>query len=403
MGHTRLALLLDRALANTISSEERQELHGLIADPKHQAEVEQLLTQRWEAFDAAKPVFADYQAADMLQAILTSTRTRSEEQPTVRPIRSLWIKVVAAVILVAVVSIGYYYYREIQEPSEWTLAEAAERYHIQPGSEKAVLTMGDGRTILLDDAANGLLAEEAGVDVNKTDDGQLRYDSDGPFSAKPVYHTITIPKGGQYKLVLPDGSTVHLNAESSLRYPVQFSGDKREVELVGEGYFDVSSKPLSGSNQKIPFIVRTATQQVEVLGTIFNIHAYEDADAVKTTLLAGRVKVQNKTGESLLLNPGEAAINDSGSNLRVVEANVDMDVAWQRGYFVFENEDIKNIMIRVARWYDVQVAYEGNVQDKRFGGIFQRSKSIVQLLENFKETGLVDFKIKERRVVVVGK
>ena len=400
MERTRLALLVDRAVAKTISPEEREELLSLITDSTHKAEAEKLLTQAWDAFKTTQPVFEEHHAANMLQAILEPAPARQNKQREMRPIYKVWIKIAASVILVSVAATGYYYYQRTQ--GQQAFSETTDQHRIQPGGDKAILTMGNGRTILLDDAANGLLAAEGGVDINKKAGGQLLYHSDGQASMEKIYHTITIPKGGQYKVVLPDGTNVYLNSASSLRYPVQFSGKHREVELTGEGYFDVAS--VSSAGKKIPFVVRTPTQTVEVLGTVFNIHAYSESIGVKTTLLEGRVRVHNETGESILLKPGEAAINDFGSNhLHVTVANVDQDVAWQRGYFVFENEGIESIMTRVARWYDVRVTYEGDMEGRRFGGIFQRSKDIVQLLENFKETGLIDYKIAERRIVIMAK
>jgi transmembrane sensor len=271
--------------------------------------------------------------------------------------------------------------------------------------------LGEGRTITLDESGIGLLAQEAGIEISKLADGQVSYGplaEPGDESTAVTYNTIRIPKGGQYRLVLPDGTKVHLNSASTLEYPTRFTGTSREVKLTGEAYFEVKPQ-LSENSQpamptsRIPFIVKTATQQVEVFGTVFNINAYNE-QATKTTLVEGSVRVAANTTQAVMLQPGEVATCTAGqTGLMVEQADLDEDLAWHNGYFIFNDEDIRSIMERVARWYDVEVAYEGRMEDKRFGGVFQRSKSITQLLENFRTTGLVDFKITERRITVMAK
>ncbi|WP_051292754.1 FecR domain-containing protein [Olivibacter sitiensis] len=393
--HARLSLLFERAIAKTITTEEREELFELMANPLNREVAERLLGTYYATFLAEKPPFSDDAADIMIHNIL-----KKEESPLVKNERQpfyvqTWVKVAAAIVLFMLAGI-YLFDGKHQIDDELTISQAVEKFNIKPGQERAVLTLGDGRTILLDDVESGLLTNDAGVNINKTNDGQLSYQQNGNTPTSVVYNTITIPKGGQYKLVLPDGTRVHLNSESSLRYPTRFIGDKREVELDGEAFFEVKS------NEKQSFYVHTATQSSQVLGTAFNINAYTNESVVKTTLAEGKLKVSNKHNQSVVIRPGQASINrENNSSLLVRDVDLEEELAWHNGYFVFNNEPIKSIMKKVARWYDIDVDYEGNMENKVFGGVFQRSKSIVQLLNNFKETGMVDFKITERKVIVM--
>jgi transmembrane sensor len=214
---------------------------------------------------------------------------------------------------------------------------------------------------------------------------------------KTVYNTIETPKGGQYRIDLPDGTMVWLNAGSSLRYPNRFAGQERKVALTGEAYFEVAK------NKQMPFRVVSGKQVVEVLGTHFNINAYTDEASVKTTLLEGSVNVLlQETHQSELLNPGQqAVVKYNGSSIVVQPVKVEEAVAWKNGYFMFVDADLESIMRQLARWYDVEVAYEGNLGSLKFGGMVSRSKSIAQTLRILELTGNVRFKVAGRRVTVM--
>ncbi|WP_353182845.1 FecR domain-containing protein [Parapedobacter lycopersici] len=396
MQNQRLAILLKRAMESTITPSEREELLALMADDENKRDAERLLDDSWEQFEATdNTVLTSDKGSEMLRRIFETTGHRRPRQQLI----SSWLYAAASVLLIAMVSMYFYtQYRLTASSAELTLAQAAEQYNIKPGGNKAILTLGDGRVIVLDDTGNGLVAEDAGANILKSAGGQLRYDRSDDASATVTYNSIRIPKGGQYRLVLPDGSRVHLNADSYIRFPTRFVGDRREVELVGEAYFEVAH------DKSKPFYVKTPRQVTRVLGTVFNISAYADETTTKTTLVEGRVEVSGKQGHPVVLKPGQAALYQDGqSEPAVIHADMDRELAWQKGYFVFNNENIKSIMQRISRWYDIDVEYQGNLMQKHFGGIFQRSKSIAQLLDSFKETGIIDFKIIERRVVVIGK
>lgn len=382
----------------TILPDEHVELQNLLVDEDNRELVEQLFEKHWNAFETKNRWFDRSDGSAILERILPPTSSADAKYVNWRRHLHPWIRIAAVLVLVAVCS--FYFLRSAkQRPhNQQSLYEAAQAYGIEPGGDKAVLTLGDGRVVVLDDVNSGLVARVLGASILKSDSGQLRYDLSNEQPEAIVYNSIRIPKGGQYRLVLPDGSRVHLNSESFIKFPTRFSGDRREVELTGEAYFEITHDSAR------PFFVKTPKQTTKVLGTVFNVSAYTDDATTKTTLVEGSVEVQGHTGKPIVLKPGQAAINgDSQSGLRVVQANLDAELAWQSGYFVFNNEDIKSIMKRISRWYDVEVEYQGDVEFKRFGGIFQRSKSIAQLLDNFKETGIIDFKIVERRVIVIGK
>jgi len=255
-----------------------------------------------------------------------------------------------------------------------------------------MLTLADGRTIALDEAQNGEIAKQAGVTITKTKDGQLVYEGKTKANA---FNNIATPKGGQYQINLPDGTKVWLNAASSLSYPASFTGDKREVRLLGEAYFEVSE------NKEMPFVVYTKGQEVVVLGTHFNVNAYEDESQTKTTLLEGSVKVRLvNSSASALLRPGHQAVFEL-DRLEVAPIDVAEAIAWKQGYFLFQDEDIRSIMRKIARWYDVEVVYAPDISDKRIGGNIAHSKSLSAVLKTLSNTDKFNFKIEGRRVTVM--
>jgi len=398
MQHQRLIFLFRRAMDKTMLPDEHRELHNLMAEEENRELVEQLFEEYWQQFETNNHMFDRSRGSAILDRILSVPELPSGKKQVYRYLQHPWVRVAAVLMLVAASALYFLPSMDQQPHDRLSLTEAAQAYGIEPGSDKAILTLGDGRVVVLDDINNGLVANDLGTSILKSEGGQLRYDQTDTPPEAVAYNSIRIPKGGQYRLVLPDGSRVHLNSESFIKFPTRFSGDRREVELIGEAYFEIAH------DKEHPFYVKTPKQTTKVLGTVFNVSAYADDATTKTTLVEGSVEVFGYTGKPIILKPGQAAVNgDKLPELSVVRANLDTELAWQNGYFVFNNEDIKSIMKRISRWYDVDVEYQGDLEHKRFGGIFQRSKSIAQLLDNFKETGIIDFKIVERRIIVIGK
>jgi len=273
---------------------------------------------------------------------------------------------------------------------------------IEAGENKAILTLGDGSKIILDDAKNGVLANQGGNSVLKAAEGEVIYSFLSEVNdslvqdelAPVVYNTIETPKGGKFQIKLPDGSKVWLNAASSLRFPTAFSGSKRQVELKGEAYFEVSP-----DKSKI-FEVNTRNQVVQVLGTHFNINAYLDEPSVNTTLLEGSVRVSDlRTNISQLLRPGEQS--KLSERIEIINMkNINEAVAWKEGYFQFDQADIKTVMRQIERWYDVSIVYEGNLPNYRFGGEIERNLSLLQVLKILEKTK-VHFRLEGREVIVM--
>lgn len=266
---------------------------------------------------------------------------------------------------------------------------------IIPGGNKAILTLSNGRQINLNDHKTGDLVSQASLRIRKTKDGQLVYETVDKGAANIGFNTVSTPNGGQYQVILADGTHVWLNAASSLRYPNKFVGDKREVELTGEAYFEVAHNP------KKPFLVTSRKQTITVLGTHFNINTYNDEPFVKTTLLQGSVRI-NEIGsdKTRVLKPGQQAVLTNNS-LSVNAVDTRTAVAWKNGFFRFQDEDIRVIMNQISRWYNVDVNYQGDFDNMRFGGYVSRDKSIEQILNLMEVTKTVHFKIEGRRIIVM--
>jgi transmembrane sensor len=265
---------------------------------------------------------------------------------------------------------------------------------IIPGSNKATLTLSDGSVINLSDANAGLVSKQGNVSVGKTPDGKLVYQVKSAENQPLIYNTISTPRGGEYQIVLPDGTKVWLNAASSLRFPSVFSASERNVELTGEAYFEVAKF------KNKPFKVNVNKMGIEVLGTHFNVNAYADESSIKTTLLEGSVKLSSGNNQKLLI-PGQQASLNSKSGFDIKAVNVEEAVAWKNGYFIFDNENIQDIMRKVARWYDVEVVYQGKIDEGSYGGTVSRFNSVAGVLRSLELTGTVHFKTEGRRITVM--
>jgi hypothetical protein len=341
----------------------------------------------------------------IFQSIIRNKHFDSEIQneieiiPTFAP--RMWYQLGIAASILILITTGLFFYsnRTADDKIAAKVVETKDSI-ITPGDDKAILTLSDGTKIILEDAKNGILANQAGVSIQKTSDGELLYSfSNSANTVAPetkeniIYNKIETPVGGKYQVNLPDGSKVWLNSSSSLRFPALFNGNTREVELSGEAYFDVSK------NKSKPFKVITKDQIVEVLGTQFNINSYSDEGPIKTTLIEGSVKIIYKD-KVVLLSPGQQ-FQPKESVAAVVEADTEEVVAWKDGYFIFKNEDIKSIMRKVSRWYNVEVSYSGNIPEVGFGGNISRSKDISEVLDVLQLTNAIHFKVEGRRITVM--
>lgn len=267
---------------------------------------------------------------------------------------------------------------------------------VSPGRSGATLTLGDGRQVVLSNVIEGEVARESGVVVKKLPGGLVEYVMDDKQTGKKNMNTLSTARGETYRVRLPDGTAVWLNAASSLKFPVSFKSAKhRRVELRGEGYFEVFK------NQKQPFIVSTAHQEIEVLGTHFNVNSYNEDPDTRTTLIEGSVKVRalNHNVMDIVLKPGQTSVL-APEKFKILNIDAEQAFAWKDGDFMFKNEHIMSIMQKLSRWYDIEVSYEGDMSDLIFIGVVSRSKNISAVLKIMESTGNVHFTIEGRRVTV---
>lgn len=306
---------------------------------------------------------------------------------------------IAASIAIITAAAGLYFYQKKQV----TPTQLAAKNDIAPGGNKAFLTLSDGKRIILTDVRDGMLAEQSGAKITKAADGQLIYTvSNLPREKNKtnVYNTIETPRGGTYQVRLPDGTKVWLNAASTLRFPSSFARlVNRRVELLsGEAYFEVAK------DKEHPFIVKSSEQEVEVLGTHFNVNNYKDEISTRTTLLEGSVRISSlekdgTKGKSKLLKPNQQSVI-IGKSLEVINSDIEEAVAWKSGYFKFQNEGIESVMKKIARWYNVKVQYAGIIPTEGLGGTMSREQNLSKVLDVLQSTGLVKFKINGDVVIV---
>lgn len=310
-----------------------------------------------------------------------------------------WLRMTAAAALLLTLGASLYYYFQKTSPAK-AGEQLAAKTTIVPGSNKAVLTLGNGEKISLTDAGNGQIAKQAGITITKQADGQLLYTIDAARPGDEItFNTIETPKGGQYQVALPDGSKVWLNAATALRFPTRFSATERTVYLDGEAYFEIAPLQLR-SGLKKPFIVSVNGQQVEVLGTHFNVMAYKDEQTVRTTLLEGAVKLTAPVG-SILLKPGQQGyIAKERNAYSSAYVDVAMVTAWKDGLFKFDGIDMRTLMRQISRWYDVEVVYEPGVKDDVVFGSISRKSDLTRLL-HILELGGVHFRLEGRKLIVM--
>jgi len=313
-----------------------------------------------------------------------------------------WLQLAACVVLLAIGTAAYLSVKYPLPQAVENKKELTQEEDIAPGGNRATLTLADGSKIILDEAGEGIVANEGNAAINKTADGKVVYKLSDKQAIALKDNQIATPRGGTYQITLSDGTKVWLNAASTLTYPAAFTGKERAVALTGEAYFEVAK------NTELPFIVKISDNiRLQVLGTHFNIMAYQDEAEVKTTLLEGSVKVF-KNEASSLLKPGEQASIGKGSGIKVSSVNTEEAVAWKNGYFMFNDEPLESIMRKLSKWYAVDIVYQNIEGNLHFGGMVSRSKNISSVLRIMELTGNIHFKIspgdssgKERRVIVM--
>lgn len=388
-----------------LSEAEKEELQRwLQQNPQHQAWYDHLsapdnlsaLNKEYTTFKAAaQPALDAFHRQHLQEPAL------AEPPRTAKLLRLSWVRYAAAVLLLLA---GAWYFWPVK-PVELAKQEPKAIQQILPGQEGAILTLADGSTILLDSVGNGIVAHQSGADLS-VKNGQLAYNSAGKASAEESFNTLTTPKGRQYKILLPDGTTAWLNAASSIRFPTQFTNSTRRVAIRGEVYFEVAQMKKAG--ETVPFIVNADERfEVEVLGTHFNVNAYTDEPVLHTTLLEGKVAVTtNRQGkrQKVVLKPGEQASltmkGDVADNMTVKPGDIGKVMAWKNGVFDFEDAKIDEVMRQLKRWYDIEVKYESGVPDIEFVGKMTRDIPLNGLLIALEKSN-VHFRLEGRTLIVM--
>jgi len=379
MDNTRLRYLLSQYANKLLTAAEQSELSDFLNASDNQTQLELLIEEAW------------IQSANEEET--TFLFPKLKEEPTVKP---LYIWRWAAAVLLLVVAGGSWLLatRDKKSGISSKVPSTDLKKDIAPGGNKAMLTLADGNVVELDSTLKGKLAQQGNVNLQASP-GLLKYDQGHvPVNSGVAYNILRTPKGGQYRLELPDGSKVWLNAASSLKFPTAFTGKERRVELSGEAYFEVAK------NADQPFYVSVNKANIAVLGTSFNVMAYADEADIRTTLLEGAVKVSQENASSLL-KPGEQSLLAPDGKIKVIEkADIDLAVAWKNGLTSFKSADIKTIMRQVERWYDVDVVYNGTIPARSFTGDIPRDANLSELLRLL-EISKIHFKMENHKLIVM--
>jgi ferric-dicitrate binding protein FerR (iron transport regulator) len=398
MNETRLAYLFEAYFNKTATPIEHDELMDMLSKDENDGQVKILLSEAWQQFNINGQVFNDTQGEEMLANILQEATVKNAAPFISMQKRSLpWLRIAAAAAILLFAVAGAYLWLNPRQ-SQQQIAQSKAIFPdtvkaITPGGNRAVLTLSDGSGIVLDSIHQGTLATQGSAQIMKLNTATLAYNVGNVSNQEVVYNTLSTPRGGQYQLILPDGTRVWLNASSSIYFPTQFRGKERKVTVTGEAYFEVAK------NVNMPFKVTVNDAVVEVLGTHFNIMAYNDEGSMNTTLLEGSVKISKGTLHRILVPGQQSRINKVGG-IKVVEADIDQVMAWKNGWFQFNEDNIENVMRQISRWYDVEVVYEGKIPTGHFSGMVSMKNDISQVL-TIMQAGGVQFKIEGRKLTVL--
>jgi ferric-dicitrate binding protein FerR (iron transport regulator) len=381
---------LERYAANTCTYQEFNECIGYFEQAGGNEIIQEWLQEEWMLANGSTTGSSQWEHLYPLQ--------RSGK--VVRMNR--WMKFAAAAVVAIGLSMAVYYFiiQSGKTTNQPAVAEQLKNDIPAPTGTHTILRLANGSEIVLDNARNGTLSREGNTSISKAAD-QVIYNSTAKNTGAILSNTLATAKGGKISIQLEDGTKVWLNALSTLKYPVTFSGEDRIVELTGEAYFEVATLRLR-SGQKMPFKVKLVNGgEVEVLGTHFNINAYEDEPVIKTTLLEGKVKMSSMVnGEWSMLKPGEQVSLSQQSHLsQPIPVQTEEAIAWKNNLFWFENTDMQTVMRQVSRWYDVDIEFEDKI-DRHITGTLPKNVSISTLLKVMEESGGIHFTINGKKVRV---
>ncbi|MEP7376048.1 MAG: FecR domain-containing protein [Chitinophagaceae bacterium] len=411
--------LLSQWLNSRITAAELNELSELLMESKQDTEMENAFQSIISQLPAeGYPEYKEEDWEHLYQKIIQTAPARIIEiESNKAPIRQIFtlprtvsayrrIAVAASIILILGLGTYFIFFNKVRH-SWLDPASVAKTDVSAPPTNRAMITLADGRQIFLDSSANGSLANQNNVQVVKLADGKIIYNG---TASEVVYNTLTNPRGSKViDMTLSDGSRVWLNAGSSVTYPIAFVGNERKVSITGEAYFEITASPNPSKGGALrPFIVEKGDMQVQVLGTHFNVNAYDDEDAIKVTLLEGSVKVtlRQAPGDGIIIKPGQQAVvkvSPNGGDLEGAltrnSVEVDAVVAWKNGRFQFNKASLQEVMRQIARWYDVDVSYEGVIPSRQFGGKMQRNLTLADMLDILTKSR-VHYRIEGKKLIV---
>lgn len=378
----RLAYLLAGFVRETLTPEEREELEEWVSESDENLELFKELTNE-KNIEIGLRSLKEGDSISAYERIHYKIPFRDKKK-----VRKLWAYLAAASIIILIATVYFFAFNKKNE----AIATPTALHDIPAGTDKAVLTLSNGKTIFLQDRGNGNIINENGINVMKVDSGQIAYSGNNTETGAE-YNTLTTPKGGQFQITLSDGTKVWLNAASSLHYPVAFSGKERSVEVEGEAYFEVKHDPDH------PFHVQSRNQAITVLGTRFNVNAYSEESAITTTLLEGKIELSTKTAKQIL-SPGDQFYTDlSDKIIRNMMPDIEGATAWKDGWFHFKDQSITDILKQVGRWYNADVIYQGQITG-HFDADIPRKVSVSQLLKALEGTGKVHFTVEGKTIKV---
>lgn len=381
--------LFQRYLEGSATEPEMAELMIFLGDAQYAALFEEIIGNAFVSYQDESAI-APEQIEVILQHIFAKTGT---DKVIVIQKPMLWKRIAVAASIILCLSFASLFILHQQKALQ-SAQRVSSQKSILPGGNKATLTLANGSKIILTTAKTGKLALQANSSIHKAADNEIVYNPTKNQSAKIDYNVLATPRGGQYTLVLADGTKVWLNASSSIKYPTSFHDNYRTVEISGEVYFEVVH------NQLQPFRVIAAGQVIEDIGTAFNVNAYPDEHLVKTTLVTGAVEVRGKD-KRLRLKPGQQAVNDPGGNhLSAATVDISSVTAWRNGYFRFDNAEMATIMRQFARWYNIEVSYEGNIGEHEFVGRISRNSSLQKVLKVLTDEG-VHYRLTDNKLTIL--
>jgi biopolymer transport protein ExbD len=388
--------LLDRYLKNQSNTKEKEKL-------------DEFFEENSNSIEASKSIENVSKLEDKIfNYIQFGIKEQVKRESTLN--RMPYLQVAASILVIFLFSTTIYFYRSsLASKSQLPIAQSVAKLEDkQPAKNIAILTLGNNSQIVLDEASSGEIAQEGGVSILKTDKGELVYKirNSNKLSTNDLnkYNTISTPMGGKFKVILPDGSLVLLNAASTLKYPVHFDEKLRKVSFTGEAYFEIA-KLEDKRKKRVPFYVYSNDQIVEVLGTHFNINSYDYEEYSKTTLLEGSVKIINEksAAPAKILKPGQQAVIKRGDvQTKIMIADEAQALAWKDGYFLFKNTNIKDVVNELERWYNVDIQYEDEMEFENITGYISRNVKISSVLKMLQLSGIVNYEISGSKIIIKG-